>query len=415
MTGHQLPPLWTIVELASLRAEGDHTFVGGPFGSDLTQRDYVAEPGVPVIRGTNLGGSQSHFVDEGFVYVTERKAETLRRNMAFPGDLVFTQRGTLGQVAVVPKNARFRRYVISQSQMKLTADPTKVDSGFLYHYFRTPQTLNRLLSRTQATGVPHINLGILRRFPVALPPLAEQRRIAAVLDRVEALRAKRRAALDQLDTLTESIFLDLFGDPATNPRGWPKVSLESVLSIALRNGLSPSKSGSVNANVLTLSAITGNRFDATAWKSSTFMSRPPASQSVSDLDFLICRGNGNVHMVGKGYFPTEAMPDMTFPDTMIAARISPERIERAFLQHVWNSQAVRRQIESVARTTNGTFKINQPSLERIQFVSPPIRLQRELARLVTAVQALKATQRASLDHVDSLFASLQQRAFRGDL
>jgi type I restriction enzyme S subunit len=250
---------------------------------------------------------------------------------------------------------------------------------------------------------------------IPLPPLAEQRRIAEVLDRAEALRAKRRAALAQLDSLTQSLFLDLFGDPATNPKGWPMVSLESVLSIPLHNGLSPSKSGKVNANVLTLSAITGNRFDATAWKTSTFMSRPPANQSVSELDFLICRGNGNVHMVGKGYFPSEAMPEMTFPDTMIAARISPERIERAFLQHVWNSSAVRKQVESVARTTNGTFKVNQPSLEGIQFVSPPIPLQREFARRVTAVEALKTAQRASLAELDALFATLQHHAFKGEL
>ena len=236
-----------------------------------------------------------------------------------------------------------------------------------------------------------------------------------MLDRAEALRAKRRAALAQLDSLTQSLFLDLFGDPATNPKGWPMVSLDSVLSIPLRNGLSPSKSGKVNANVLTLSAITGSRFDATAWKTSTFISRPPANQSVSELDFLICRGNGNVHMVGKGYFPIEAMPEMTFPDTMIAARISPERIERAFLQHVWNSSAVRKQVESVARTTSGTFKVNQPSLEGIQFVSPPIALQREFARRVTAVEALKTAQRASLAELDALFATLQHRAFKGEL
>ena len=167
--------------------------------------------------------------------------------------------------------------------------------------------------------------------------------------------------------------------------------------------------------MLTLSAITGSRFDATAWKTSTFMSRPPANQSVSELDFLISRGNGNVHMVGKGYFPVEAMPEMTFPDTMIAARISPERIERAFLQHVWNSSAVRKQVESVARTTNGTFKVNQPSLEGIPFVSPPIPMQRDFARRVTAVERMKTAHRASLAELDALFATLQHRAFRGEL
>lgn len=161
---------------------------------------------------------------------------------------------------------------------------------------------------------------------------------------------------------------------------------EEALSIPLRNGLSPSKAGKVNAKVLTLSAITGSGFDATAWKTSTFMSRPPANQSVDALDFLICRGNGNAHMVGMGHFPSAAIPDTTFPDTMIAARISPDRITGAFLEHVWNSPAVRKQIKSAARTTNGTFKVNQPSLEKITFVAPPHPLQREFTRRVTAVE-----------------------------
>jgi type I restriction enzyme S subunit len=91
-----------------------------------------------------------------------------------------------------------------------------------------------------------------------------------VLDRAEALRAKRRAALAELDTLTQVIFLDIFGDPASNPKGWPSVRLEQTLVIPLRNGLSPSNTGKISGKVLTLSAITGSGFDETAYKISTF-------------------------------------------------------------------------------------------------------------------------------------------------
>ena len=119
-----MPSGWSLVALDELRAPGDYTFVGGPFGSDLTTADYVSEPGVPVIRGTNLGGKESRFIDEGFVYVTERKAKSLRRNTAYPGDVVFTQRGTLGQVAVIPLPARFESYAIFSK-------PNETDSGFV--------------------------------------------------------------------------------------------------------------------------------------------------------------------------------------------------------------------------------------------------------------------------------------------
>ena len=253
------------------------------------------------------------------------------------------------------------------------------------------------------------------KIKIPLPPLAEQRRVADVLDRAEALRAKRRGTLVQLEALTQSIFLDLFGDPAANPKGWELLRLQDVLSMPLRNGLSPSNVGKVTAKVLTLSAITGSEFDDLAWKVSTFRSPPPSDQSVDENDFLICRGNGNVRLVGKGYFPTRRMPDVTFPDTMIAARIKADHLERLFLQHIWGRSAVRRQVESLARTTNGTFKVNQTMLEGITFIGPPLELQREFARRVGATDKMKAAQRASLAELDALFAVLQHRAFRGEL
>jgi len=83
---------------------------------------------------------------------------------------------------------------------------------------------------------------------------------------------------------TQSIFLDLFGDPATNPKGWEMLRLQDVLSMPLRNGLSPSHVGKITAKVLTLSAITGSEFDDRAWKVSTFRSPPPSDQSVDEND-----------------------------------------------------------------------------------------------------------------------------------
>jgi type I restriction enzyme, S subunit len=294
--------------------------------------------------------------------------------------------------------------------------PGKADVRYLLHFLR--QRHVRLDGEQKMTGsagqrrVPeHFIAGLI----VPAPALTEQRRIAKILDRAEALRGKRRAALAQLDNLTRSIFLDLFGDPELNPRNWKMLRLQDALSMPLRNGLSPSHAGKIVAKVLTLSAITGSGFDSSALKTSTFQSPPPPDQSVDTNDFLICRGNGNSRLVGKGYFPTSSMSDVTFPDTMIAARILPDRVERAFLQYVWNSNAVRRQVESLARTTNGTFKVNQTMLEGITFIAPPISLQREFALRANAVEKARAARRASLAAMDELFSVLQRRAFRGEL
>jgi type I restriction enzyme S subunit len=295
-------------------------------------------------------------------------------------------------------------------------------AALIPHAAEDSEFLVRVLQRFSPTvlikdaAYPSIRLGDIENLKVLAPLDSDgRRRIAEILDKADALRAKRRAALAQLDTLTQSIFLDMFGDPATNPKRWPVRSLRQILTAPLRNGLSPSHAGEVSARVLTLSAITGNEFDPDAWKISTFRSPPPSEQSVREDDFLICRGNGNLPLVGKGFFPTLRMSDVTFPDTMIAARISTERVQPAFLQHLWNSPAVRRQIESVARTTNGTFKVNQTMLEEIVFITPPGSLQRDFTFRVGAVTKVKAGHRKALAELDSLFASLQHHAFRGKL
>lgn len=335
------------------------------------------------------------------------KFTTVATKLSRAGDIVLAIRASIGERVVADGEYCLGRGVAGLRPLET------LNSRFLWHWLShiSPQ----LTLKAKGATFKQVNKQDIGELPMSLPPMAEQQRIAEVLDRAEALRAKRRAALAQLDALGQSIFLDLFGDPATNPKGWEMLHLQDVLSMPLRNGLSPSHVGKIMAKVLTLSAITGSGFDDSAWKVSTFRSTPPSDQSVDENDFLICRGNGNVRLVGKGYFPPRRMPDITFPDTMIAARVKTDRLERVFLQHIWGRNAVRRQIESLARTTNGTFKVNQTMLEGITFIGPPLQLQREFARRVGTADKLKADQRTSLAELDALFAVLQHRAFRGEL
>jgi type I restriction enzyme, S subunit len=177
--------------------------VGGPFGSLLGGKDYVTD-GVPVIRGGNLGSS-GLFDSAEFVFVTPGKAATLARNLARPGDVVFTQRGTLGQVGVVP-DGPYDTYVISQSQMRVRVDPDKAVPRFLYYQFRLPSMIDAIRSSAITTGVPHINLGILAALPIVIPPLAAQTAIAEVLGALDdQIAANSRLAATALE-LAEAEF-----------------------------------------------------------------------------------------------------------------------------------------------------------------------------------------------------------------
>lgn len=205
------PAGWVRCTLDDIRAPGEFAIAGGPFGSDLGAADYVPA-GVPVIRGCNLGHGERRFYPDDLVFVSPDKADALRRSLAVPGDVVFTQRGTVGQVGLVPDDLPWPRYLLSQSQMKLTCDPRRADPEFVYYWCRGPELQQYLAACTISAGVPHVNLGALRKAPLLLPPLPEQRaiaRVGALLDRRISLCDDRRARLAALvDVLFRTWFLD---------------------------------------------------------------------------------------------------------------------------------------------------------------------------------------------------------------
>ncbi len=213
----QIPQEWDLVKTIDVASGNKYSCVGGPFGSNLVTKDYIESPGVPVTRGNNLTIGGCKFIDEGFVYVSENKAKTLLQNTAYPGDILFTQRGTIGQVGVIPCKANFSKYILSQNQMKLTPDFRKVNVLFLYYYFSSPVGQKIILINSIGTAIPGFNLTLLRSSPIPLPPLPEQKKIAAILSaadkeihilqkKLAALQKQKKALMQQLLTGKTRVF-----------------------------------------------------------------------------------------------------------------------------------------------------------------------------------------------------------------
>jgi type I restriction enzyme S subunit len=263
------------------------------------------------------------------------------------------------------------------------------------------------------TGAANMSISIdrLASVPIQFPPLAEQQRISKLLSQTDDLRKLRAQADRNTATLLPAVFHEMFGDP---PNCLIKEFRELLLE-PLRNGLSPSKGGSFSAKVLTLSSITSTSYDATAWKEASFAKQPDENCKVSDNLFLICRGNGNRLLVGEGKFPSHVAEPMVFPDTIIAAVPNLDRILPAYLESVWRLPTTRNQIQAGARTTNGTFKVNQSIIERIRIPVPPLPTQRTFAQRVTEVRELETALTESRLRLDALWQSLLHRAFNGKL
>ena len=198
---------WAEATVAEIAATSRNALVGGPFGSNLVSSDYV-DQGVPVIRGQNMG---SRWLSGQFAYVTPAKAKSLEANLARAGDILFTQRGTLGQVALVPETP-FDSYLVSQSQMKLTVDRDMADPLFYYYVFQSQAQQEYVRQHAIQTGVPHTNLGILRDTSVPLPPLPEQRAIAHILGALDDKIELNRRMNETLEAMARALFKSWFVD-----------------------------------------------------------------------------------------------------------------------------------------------------------------------------------------------------------
>ncbi|MEL6830289.1 MAG: restriction endonuclease subunit S [Pseudomonadota bacterium] len=224
-----LPEDWEARSLKSLASTAANAIVGGPFGSDLVSKDYVPF-GVPVIRGQNM---RYPHVGGDWAYVSEEKAKSLAANTAQSGDLVFTQRGTLGQVALI-SDAPFALYLVSQSQMKISLDMRVACPEFLLCFFSSGSGQKMILESAIQTGVPHTNLGILKSYSVPLPPLPEQRAIAESLSDVDGWIAELEALVAKKRDLKQAAAQTLLTGHTRLPGfsgDWREVTLGDVLRV----------------------------------------------------------------------------------------------------------------------------------------------------------------------------------------
>lgn len=287
------------------------------------------------------------------------------------------------------------------------ASPEHLDPGYLRHLL--PAELKRLEDQTPFATVKHLSVNRLRSIEVTLPPIWEQRRIAAILDRADALWDNRRAALDRLGELRQSIFNDTF-----HAHEWPLVESSQII-VGMRNGISPSAKGKIPGRVLTLSAVTGGEFDPSQAKDAMFSSRPAPNQHVRRGHLLICRGNGNISLVGRAVVAQEDHPGLVIPDTVIGAELDTSQVVPTYFAAAWQQRSTRNQIESSARTTSGIHKVNQQTLGEVRIPLPPISVQKEFAERVANVRSFERRLRAHALSIHAMVASLQSRAFSGRL
>ena len=207
----------------------------GPFGSNIKVSCFV-DSGVPVLNGSNLEGFS--LSEKAFRFVTKEKADSLNKANAHRGDIVITHRGTLGQIAFIPQDSRYDRYVISQSQFRVRCND-KVLPEYLVYYFHTPIGQHKLLSNASQVGVPALARpsSTFQQIEVELPELNIQKRVVEIITTIQKKIENNQELNDNLEQQAQSYFQELFVDNA-DPE-WTTGTISDLGAVV--GGSTPSK------------------------------------------------------------------------------------------------------------------------------------------------------------------------------
>ena len=172
----------------------------------------------------------------GITEVTPNEAPSRARQLVRSRDvLVATVRPNLNGVAMVPEE--YEGATASTGYCVLRADSKSLDSQYLYYWVQTNTFVADMMEKATGANYPAVSDKIIKESKIPLPPLTEQKRIAAILDKADAIRRKRQQAIQLADEFLRSVFLDMFGDPVTNPKGWDCYKLEDLVSKPITYGI----------------------------------------------------------------------------------------------------------------------------------------------------------------------------------
>ena len=263
----------------------------------------------------------------------------------------------------------------------------------------------------EGTGVPTLNRNIVHRVRIALPPIYEQRRIAALLDHADALRAKRQDALALLDSLNEAIFLDMSSSTIESV-----VTLDDIADV--QGGLQVTRermNNPITVPYLRVANVHRGRLQLADMKSMQVTKAELHRTRLAVDDLLVVEGHGNAGEIGRVARWTGAFEPCSHQNHLIRVRVDAGHANAVFVEKLLNSQEGRRSLLRAARTTSGLNTISVSDVRRIRLSLPSLGVQKRFADRLAVLDGVTGVQRRHLSELAGLFFSLQHRAFVGQL
>ena len=365
---------------------------------------------IPWVTPKDLSELSQKYLSDTSRKITEAGFQSCSTRMLPAQSVLLSSRAPIGLVAM-----NTLPVCTNQGLKSMVPRDGRIAPDYLYWWLKTHR--KALEHKGRGATFKEVSKRIVEEIAIPLPLLAEQKRIAGILDAAGALRAKRREALAQLDTLLQSTFLDLFGDPVTNPMGWEVKPLNELLGGKFINGAYYPKDA--YSSVGTRMVHMANAFYGVVNPNEVKRVDAPLADiekyGLLPTDILVSRRSLNYEGSARPCLIPETDEPLIFESSLIRVRPDQERVLTIYLFYYLLNDRARAKYVFPLVTRSTISGINQSNLMKVKVVLPPLGLQQRFATIVESIEQQKARQRAHLAELDTLFASLQSRAFRGDL
>jgi type I restriction enzyme, S subunit len=364
--------------------------------------EYWSSSDIPWVTPKDVSNLSSPVLDDAPEYISNFGYKSCATYMLPKGSILLTSRAPIGNVAIAGRemctNQGFKSLVPSEG----------TDGGYLYHCMR--YFSQRLQALGNGATFKEVSKKTVEEFEIPLPPLEEQKRIAAVLDKADAIRRKRQQAIKLADDFLRSVFLDMFGDPVTNPKGWEVCQFEDLTSLVTYGLTVRPQYHEEGVPLISAREIRSGELD--------FESSPKISRA--DFDKLSKKGRpqqGDILFSKTGSIGHCAIvrSEVEFALTQNAARIVPNKdvclptFLLAFMRTKYFYDLANREAKG-----NAVKDLQLGTMKNFKMYLPPISLQKKFSDLYQKSAFLSKSEIDSLFLINSKFNSLSQNAFSGE-
>ncbi|MFM9950426.1 MAG: restriction endonuclease subunit S [Saprospiraceae bacterium] len=369
------------------------------------------QSGYPLITSKNIKDGFINLDEVNFISEKDY-LEINKRSKVDKGDILLPMIGTIGNPIIVSEDPIF-----AIKNICLIKHSSKILNNFLIYILKSSLFDNQLLNQSRGGTQKFISLGDIRSFQIPLPPLPIQRRIAEILDAADALKCKDQQLLKKYDELAQAIFMDMFGDPVKNEKGWKKNSLKNITS-KIGSGATPT-GGKTAYKTEGISLIRSMNVYDFSFK----------RKDLAFIDDVQAAKLNNVEVMSKDVLfnitGASVCRCTIVPDKLLPARVNQHvAIIRAktgmlnpiFLNHLLVSNSIKTKLLGVGSGGGAVMEaITKDQLEQFEIIVPPIMLQNEFEQKINNVFKQKELDINIIAKSEFLFQTLLQKAFKGEL